>query len=384
MFLNKYSRYSVHFFTVLIFTFFVCNMFSRPILAQMKWQNKTPPAAPSSAGQAMAYDSNRGVTVVFGGGPNQVRDETWEWDGENWELRNPQVSPPARSSHTMVYDGDRKVIVMYGGMASEYSTVLTDTWEWNGINWRQIATSHDPGRRDNAVMAYDSKRKKVVLYGGYYNGTETWEYDGSDWTKKTPANTPLAQLSAAMVYDSMREVCLLFGGGNNRLDPMEEYNETWKWDGSNWTKLNPVSSPSTRISHSMAFDSIRGKVVLFGGSHFGVASPENDTWEWDGSNWTEIVTPTEAWPKWFHSLAYDSQRGFTVLYGGFSNETWEYDGSDWHRRGMHHANGSELVYDRSRNIMLHFGGGKSRSDLVSGEWFLYLSNKQKRPGTERL
>lgn len=45
--------------------------------------------------------------------------------------------------------------------------------------------------------------------------------------------------------------------------------------------LDP-GSPSARSGHALAFDSIRGKVVLFGGRD---APMENgETWEWDGSS----------------------------------------------------------------------------------------------------
>ena len=39
---------------------------------------------------AMAYDSRRGVTVLFGGVryySESAFDDTWEWDGESWTLR---------------------------------------------------------------------------------------------------------------------------------------------------------------------------------------------------------------------------------------------------------------------------------------------------------
>jgi hypothetical protein len=37
----------------------------------------------------MAYDSERGVTVLFGGQPSSgpLVGDTWEWDGGNWEIK---------------------------------------------------------------------------------------------------------------------------------------------------------------------------------------------------------------------------------------------------------------------------------------------------------
>jgi len=60
---------------------------------------------------AMAYDSARGVTVLFGGSGNSgpVRD-TWEWDGTTWALRS-NSGPSPRYSHAMAYDSDTTEVV---------------------------------------------------------------------------------------------------------------------------------------------------------------------------------------------------------------------------------------------------------------------------------
>jgi len=42
--------------------------------------------APSERyGHALSYDSARGVTVLFGGYDDSDFNDTWEWNGENWE-----------------------------------------------------------------------------------------------------------------------------------------------------------------------------------------------------------------------------------------------------------------------------------------------------------
>ena len=43
--------------------------------------------------------------------------------------------------------------------------------------------------------------------------------------------------------------------------------------------VDRTAAPPERSFHAMAYDSARGRVVLFGGI---VASWVNDTWEWDG------------------------------------------------------------------------------------------------------
>jgi hypothetical protein len=98
---------------------------------------------------------------------------------------------------------------------------------------------------------------------------------------------------------------------------------------SDWTQLTAASSPSARDAHAMTYDSVRGKIVMFGGSpgYF----PANDTWEYDGVNWTQVTTATSPVGRYEHAIAYDSVRRKVVMFGGlagFNNyfdDTWELD-----------------------------------------------------------
>ena len=51
--------------------------------AQPRWTNVTAASGLERAGHAIAYDSQRGITVLFGGfNPSAgYLDDTWEWDG---------------------------------------------------------------------------------------------------------------------------------------------------------------------------------------------------------------------------------------------------------------------------------------------------------------
>jgi hypothetical protein len=136
----------------------------------------------------MAYDSARGVTVLFGG--SSGGDETWEWDGTTWTLRA-TTGPSARASHAMVYDSARGVTVLFGG-----STGAGDTWEWDGTTWTQQAVSGPPSRALHA-MAYDSVRRKTVLFGGLAPGgnyplSDQWEWDGDQraWSNNYGSGWP--------------------------------------------------------------------------------------------------------------------------------------------------------------------------------------------------
>src|SRR5439155_20497599 len=136
------------------------------------------------------------------------------------------------------------------------------------------------------------------------------------------------------------------------------------------TPLGP--SPSARDAHVMAFDSARARTVLFGGETLASSTPLNDTWEWDGVQWsnrTGSVRPF-SWPP--SGMVYDAARQRTVLVG---SGTWEWDGANWSQRtnvgtvpGMPLVTHG-LVYDPLRQRVVLYGGSDiSGNALNVGTW----------------
>jgi hypothetical protein len=268
----------------------------------------------------MAFDSVRNRTVLFGGGSAAFTNysDTWEFDGVNWVQRTPSSSPPALVGSAMAFDANRKVSVMFGGSTATGDS--PDTWEWDGTGWTLRAFTTAPSARLWTALAYDSTRGRTVLFGGDGPGStdlgDTWEYDGSTWTRITPANSPSPRWGAAIAYDPGLGRVVLFGGRSSG----QRLADTWEWDGTNWTQFTPSSAPFPRFWHSMAFDPQVGHTVVFGGDHiepFGLG-PTNDTWEWDGSQWTQDWTSAAPSARAGQTLALDAN-GRIVMFGG-SNE----------------------------------------------------------------
>jgi len=275
------------------------------------------PAGPSQFGApAMAYDSQRQLTVLFGG----LSEGTWEWNGATWIPRSPTTSPSNRNGAAMAYDAARGRTVLFGGFQAP-----NDTWEWNGTNWAQILTGgagSPPPRRVHG-MAYDAIRGVTVLFGGFDDGTvtvygDTWEWNGSTWTQRNPASAPSARTDFAMAYDPIRGVTVLHGGG---------VDETWEWNGTNWTQRFPPTTPGARQTHKMVYDAKRGACVMYGGNSW---PTDTDTWEWDGTNWkrkADSAPGMQVNPV----VAYDLARGQTVLVGDtctncLNSATWVFPG----------------------------------------------------------
>ena len=201
--------------------------------------------------------------------------------------------------------------------------------------WTSVATTNSPSKGLWPGMAFATVTGKSYLYGGAGGGTtsnETWEYDGVDWTLVPTVGDPGERHTFGMCYDAVRSVIVMFGGSNNSYVPS---GETWEFDPvtSTWTDVTPTAGPSpqARWGCKLAFDLARNVTVLYGGWSGGGFT--NNTWEWDGVAWTQVTTSNLPSPRDRFGMCYDLARGKVVLFGGISaqvsDETWEYDGADW-------------------------------------------------------
>lgn len=163
------------------------------------------------------------------------------------------------------------------------------TWEYDGHSWMLRSPPTGPGRRVTA-MAHDVLRRRTLMFGGYNPQTvldDTWEWDGASWTLVVPTLRPTARYGHAMAFDQTGRRTLLFGGVWGRILS----DETWGWDGTTWQQFTPATRPPARHGHAMALDPARSRVVLFGGYvAVGTASASDDTWEWDGTTWSQATT----------------------------------------------------------------------------------------------
>jgi cysteine-rich repeat protein len=266
---------------------------------------------------AIAYDSTRGVLVVFGGRKDGARfGDTWEWNGVDWIERVPATqSPVGRWGAAVTFDSARDRIVMFGGVGA--GVPLADTWEWDGVAWseRTVATPPPGGA---SKMTFDSRRGVSVLVSS--NG-ETWEWDGSAWTPHTQLPGVLT-FAPLLAYDETEGATLL-------VDPMTSF--AWHWDGTTWSMLQTTTFPSALVG-AMVYDRARRRAVV-------VAAPGDATltWELDGTTWIERTDDSSAPPREDAALVYDDTDGVTVRFGGFyddglarfHDDTWAWDGTTW-------------------------------------------------------
>jgi len=146
----------------------------------------------------------------------------------------------------------------------------------------------------------------------------------------------------------------------------------------------------------MAYDSGRGRVVLFGGRSYapcreGAGRDCAQTWEWDGTSWDarDPVPGPDGLPqaRYDHALAYDPGRARTVMVGGrsfagceegpddFCVHTWEWDGERWTLARPEDPEGDGdpqpriwpgLVWDEVRQRVVLYGGEQDPAGCGEG------------------
>jgi hypothetical protein len=274
-----------------------------------------------------ADSSSSGGLVLFGGGDDAVAsDDTWRFDGTSWTRLSPAHMPPRRTQATMApLDGQ---LVLTGGTTLSSTG---DVWIWSGEDWRDATPATPPvARYGGGLVAWNGG---LLLSGGLPvepgAPLDTWTLAGTTWTDLAGSGIA-AGYGVAM--GTLNGQVFAFGGENDSFNPTAQ---TRLWDGVAWTALAPAHSPPARRRGSMC--AFGGKLVLFGGDQIGGASGTwesmQDTWLFDGTDWTQAM-PSSAPPA--RSMGgYACTSAGVVMFGGSAfavrlfDDTWVWDGTSW-------------------------------------------------------
>jgi hypothetical protein len=234
--------------------------------------------------------------------------------------------------------------------------------------WTKQAPATRPTRLSGAAMAYDAATGTEIMFGGggvlhdldhQFRGTWTW--NGTNWTKQNPATSPTGRDQAAMAYDAATRTVVLFGGWNGH----GELGDTWTWNGTTWTEQHPAASPPAMVDTSMVYDQATGTVLLFAGEGNHVSF--HGLWAWNGTTWTEQAGSATLPARHGESMAYDAATHTVVVFGGVGgiqdpllNDTWTWNGTTWTEQ--HPAANpparweASAAYDAATGTVVLFGG----------------------------
>lgn len=252
----------------------------------------------------------------------------------------------------------------------------TQCGEW--ISLSSSPTSPPPRIRHS--FAYNAGIKKGVLFGGTgITGNalvvlgDTWLWNSQTKTWEGPMShtvQPSARFGSSMAYDSARDVVVLFGGAGSDGLPL---GDTWEFDGTSWKQILPATSPDARVFHAIGFDSVRGQVILVGGLNG--SELLEDTWVWNGVTWAKL---SESGPgvRELHSLTYDELQNKTVVFGGYQSagylgDTWELGGLNWESTNVSGPTArieSPFTYEPKLQKSVLFGGITQEGQYLADTW----------------
>ena len=281
---------------------------------------------------AAAYDPRHGRTLAV------TPDGTFAWSGEGFQRLVPPppdaLGPASTLGVAVAYDTRCDQLITFGGVNLEDSTEtpLAATWRFTGTTWQLIARPPGaaPGARSFATMAYDARRDRVVMFGGASSTTtelgDGWELDTSDgcaaprWVPVPPgASSPPPRREATLTYDDDRRVSVLHGGLVH-LDGIGSstavLGDTWEWDGTSWTeRVAPgATAPDPRRGHGAAYDPVSRRLVLVGGVTPSGTTATTRAFDAATGDWTDLVSVVEARPRSGHTLVRD--RHGLLAFGG--------------------------------------------------------------------
>jgi N-acetylneuraminic acid mutarotase len=151
------------------------------------WTNLSPSGSlpPGRGLGALVYDSDSGKLILFGGSAGSICfNDTWAYDPDanTWTNLSPSGSlPAARCLFSMAYDSNGGEVVLFGGLDIDRN-FFNDTWAYDpsANTWTDLSLSGTvPSARTGASMVYNSLSGDLILFGGWDGESElndTWAY----------------------------------------------------------------------------------------------------------------------------------------------------------------------------------------------------------------
>ena len=194
-----------------------------------------------------------------------------------------------------------------------------------GSSWEAIPP---PARWVHSTI-YDPIRDRLVVFGGQsYAGTsnEVWTFTLAGiprWQQLLPSGTPpTPRAFHSAIYDSLRDRMIVFGGADAASVAK---NEVWALSfagNPTWSKLAPTGTPpAPRQWHSAVYDRARDRMLVFGGLVAGTGV--NEVWALTLAGtpaWTKLV-PAGSPPvaRSAGAAIYDANTDRLVIFGGLDN-----------------------------------------------------------------
>ncbi len=332
----------------------------------------------------LVLDEPRDRLIFYGGlgyGGN-LRPEVWALPLQEptaWvQLDLPPGGPAPRLAHCAEYDpiGDR-MIVFGGSLAWGWPDTLSDeTWalELSGDPvWAELTPAASPSARKFPSLVCDRRSRRMLLFGGASEAgkqADVWSLslDSGEWSRlEVSGAQPSARFAHGAAMDTLRHRMLVFGGSLGA-------NETWALalDGTPaWRKLSTLGAMPARASHALVADARQGRLLMIGGRDS--VSAHCDVWQMrvrEGGIWLTLpISGDSPPPRWNHIAVLDSSRNRVIVHGGrgasgLLGDLWALDLGNvpsWHEIAApgdapSPRESHAAAIDPARDALLIFGG----------------------------
>jgi hypothetical protein len=178
---------------------------------------------------------------------NLSNSSVWSLDPvkQHWRNLRPLPEPFVAHLRCASWDSEHQVVVVFGGEGSFEGTLVYDPYD---NSWTRKTPKTQPRFRSGGNMAYDSRRKRHILFGAQYtDDPHTWAYHLADntWIDLKPkVQPPTNSNEAVLAYDERNDVIVASVKSMAREDGPGSY-ETWVYDGdaNTWKNMRPQLSP---------------------------------------------------------------------------------------------------------------------------------------------
>jgi hypothetical protein len=235
-------------------------------------------------------------------------------------------------------------------------------------------------------MGFDPAKSRVVLFGGttcappgpsdvtgcdyqqvQSSLNDTWTWDGSNWTKLETAHAPAIRafrgdFGGIAADDSHHDLLLVsWPTGSERSNV-----ETWTLRDGDWHQLHPAHPPAPYEFSGPAYDTASGHLILQQqGERLGA------TYWWDGTDWQFFDLSVKT-PHSYGQLVSVGKRGLLLIWSG---NVYSWNGKTWSGPGvlpslvslpLHPREGWTASFDERTGDLILFGGraGPGGPDLL--------------------
>ncbi len=291
------------------------------------------------------------------------------------------VSLGERWQHTISWHAGLRTFVAFGGRDVN-GTFGNQTLSWTGTAWQPVVVAAGPSARADHAMAADDDRFAYVFGGQTQAGGilgDFWRFDGSAWSEPVSTNAPVRRAGHAMAFDAARNRVMMFGGFSDVTGNNQTNSELWEFnvaDGS-WAQA-AATGPAARFSHAMAYDPQRNFLFMFGGFNSD-SQYLGDTWRWNGTTWTQLTGPGPS-ARFYHSMQWDASRRGILLTGGRNasgvlSDQWLLTSAGWQQLSEPFAGGGVWTHAAATSPSgeMLIAGGSSKTFAIKSD--TYTSTK---------